>query len=307
MTSSPPPIPERFRDRPPPPPRRPRSWQRAWLGSAPFFILHGLPFLAIWTGVHWQDVACCVILYVTRMFGVTAGYHRYFSHRSYKTSRVFQLLLALLAMSSAQRGVLWWAAHHRHHHRFSDTPWDVHSPIRGGFWHAHVLWILDANNDPTDLSRVRDLVRFPELLWLNRFWYVPPVVLGAAVAFTLGWSGLLIGFALSTVLVWHGTFAVNSLAHVFGRRRYETEDTSRNSWILALVTLGEGWHNNHHHHMSSARAGFLWWEVDVTYYILRALATIGVVWDIREPTAAALAAPPPVVVSPPPTLAPGPS
>lgn len=231
------------------------------------------------------------------MFGVTAGYHRYFSHRSYKTGRIFQFLLALLAMSSAQKGVLWWAAHHRDHHRFSDTPWDVHSPVRGGFWHSHLLWILDANNDPTDLGKIKDLARFPELVWLNRHWYLPPVLLGVAVALTLGWSGLLIGFFLSTVLVWHATFTINSLAHIFGSRRYVTTDTSRNNWLLALLTLGEGWHNNHHHHMHSARQGFFWWEIDIVYYVLLALRRVGLVWDLREPTAAALAGP--LVVAPP--------
>lgn len=292
-----PPIPEKFRDRAPPLPRGRRSWSRAWLGSAPFFLLHILPFFAIWTGVRWQDIACCAILYVVRIFGVTAGYHRYFSHRSYKTGRIFQFLLALLAMSSAQKGVLWWAAHHRDHHRYSDTPWDVHSPVRGGFWHSHLLWILDANNDPTDLGKIKDFARFPELVWLNRHWYLPPVLLGVAVALTLGWSGLLIGFFLSTVLVWHATFTINSLAHIFGSRRYVTTDTSRNNWLLALLTLGEGWHNNHHHHMHSARQGFFWWEIDIVYYVLLALRRVGLVWDLREPTAAALAGP--LVVAPP--------
>jgi len=237
------------------------------------------------TGITIQAGVCCLLLYAVRMFGVTAGYHRYFSHRAFKTSRVGQFLLAFLAQSSSQRGVLWWAAHHRIHHKHADTPADVHSPVREGFWYAHVGWVACKHTSGTHFDKVRDLAKYPELRWLDHYWYLPPVLLGIGVYLTVGWSGFCLGFLLSTVLLWHGTFSINSIAHLFGSRRYATPDDSRNSLLLALITFGEGWHNNHHHYMSSARQGFLWWEIDITYYILRGLAGVGLVWDLREPPA----------------------
>jgi stearoyl-CoA desaturase (delta-9 desaturase) len=216
---------------------------------------------------------------------VTGVYHRYFSHRTYKTSRGFQFLLALLAMSSSQKGVLWWGAHHRHHHKYSDMPEDIHSPKQKGFWYAHVGWLFD-QTEATDYSKIKDFARYPELVFLNKFWWIPPTALGFIMFVTMGWSGLLIGFALSTVLLWHGTYTINSLTHVFGKRVYETTDDSRNSFILALITLGEGWHNNHHYYQASTRQGFHWWQLDITYYVLRGLQAVGLIWDIREPPAA---------------------
>ncbi len=279
------PIPEKFRDLPLPPPSRGYDW----VPFTPFLLLHVLVFGALWTGTHWVDWVACAVLYFVRMFAVTGAYHRYFSHRTYKTSRWFQFVLAFLAQTSSQKGALWWAAHHRDHHKYSDLPWDVHSPIQKGFWYSHVLWLVDRGTETTDYKRIKDLAKYPELVWLNKYWLVPPVALGVATWALLGWSGLFIGFFLSTVLLWHGTFLVNSLAHVFGKRRFATEDTSRNNWWIALVTLGEGWHNNHHHYMGSARQGFYWWEIDITYYILKALSWCGLIWDLRPVPEAVLA------------------
>lgn len=239
-------------------------------------------------GMDAPTLALCASLYAVRMFGVTAGYHRYFSHRTYKTSRAFSLVLAFLAETSAQRGVIWWARQHRHHHRFSDQPEDVHSPIKG-FWWSHMGWLFDQSVWST-ADTVRDLERDPALRWLDRHWLVPPVVLGALCFFIGGPRALFGGFFLSTILLFHGTFTINSLSHVWGGRRFETDDTSRNNAVLALVTLGEGWHNNHHHYMRSCRQGFAWWEVDITYFVLRCLALVGLVRDLREPPAEAMAA-----------------
>ncbi|KIG15923.1 Fatty acid desaturase [Enhygromyxa salina] len=263
---------------------------RLWIGGLPFIALHFVPLLALLPGVHVRpiDWVVCGALYVIRMFGVTGVYHRYFSHRTYKTSRWFQFVLALLAMSSAQKGVLWWAAHHRHHHKHSDGPLDIHSPVQKGFWYAHVGWIFDGT-EATDYAKIKDFARYPELMFLNKFWWIPPTLLGVGVWLALGWSGLLIGFALSTVLLWHGTYTINSLTHVFGKRVYETTDDSRNSFILALITLGEGWHNNHHYYQASTRQGFHWWQLDITYAMLRVLSMVGLIWDIREPPAAVVA------------------
>jgi len=216
------------------------------------------------------------------MFFVTAGYHRYFSHRAFKTSRVFQFVIAFMAMSSAQKGVLWWAAHHRHHHRHSDQELDLHSPTLFGFFWSHVGWIMSDKYNDTRLNYIGDFAKFPELRWLNKYHMVPPVVLGAVIWLIGGWHLFIWGFCLSTVLLWHDTFTINSLSHLFGTRRYETTDTSKNNWFLALLTLGEGWHNNHHHFMASARQGFFWWEVDITYYTLKVLSWFGIVWDLRK-------------------------
>jgi len=236
-----------------------------------------------WTSVHTVDWVMCGALYVVRMFGITGGYHRYFAHRSYKTSRVFQFLLAFLAMSSSQKGVLWWASNHRTHHRLSDKDGDPHDSRRG-FWYSHVGWLYDYR-EATDYSKVKDLARYPELVFLNEYWVIPPLALGVGVWLLLGWSGLLIGFFLSTAILWHGTFTINSLSHMLGTQRYDAGDDSTNNWVLAIVTMGEGWHNNHHHFMGSTRQGFYWWEIDVSYYILRAFQALGLVWDIKEPPA----------------------
>ncbi len=254
--------------------------------AVPFVLVHLACFGALWTGVRARDLVVCLALYLLRMWAVTAGYHRYFSHRSYRTGRAFQFVLALLAQSSAQKGVLWWAAKHRQHHVHSDTEEDVHSPREQGFWFAHVGWIFARRRGEADLGLVPDFAKFPELVWLNhRLRHnLPAVALAVACLAFGGWPCLVVGFFWSTVLVFHGTFAINSLAHVLGSRRYPTGDDSRNNFWLALITLGEGWHNNHHYYQVSTRQGFRWWEVDPTFYVLKVLSWVGLVRDLKGPT-----------------------
>ena len=261
-----------------------------WISSLPFFAVHAACLAAFWTGVSWQAIALCVALYVSRCFGITGGYHRYFSHRSYRTSRAFQFVLAWLGCSAAQKGPLWWAAHHRHHHRHSDKEPDVHSPELEGFWWSHVGWILSSKYDATNFDAIKDFSHYPELRWLNRYHAVPPTLLAIGCYLWMGWQGLVWGFFVSTVLLYHGTFVINSLCHMFGRVRYKTTDESKNSLILALITLGEGWHNNHHYYAASARMGFFWWEIDVSYYTLKLLAVFGLIWDVKQPPPRVLAA-----------------
>ena len=251
--------------------------------AIPFLLVHLGCVTAIWTGVTWPAIALCIGLYWLRMFAVTAGYHRYFSHRSFATGRIFQFILAFLAQSSAQRSVLWWAAKHRHHHLYSDTTRDVHSPRHTGFLYSHVGWIFARRHDTTDLTKVSDFTRYPELMWLHRFETAPAFILAGICFLVAGWPGLVVGFFWSTVLVYHGTFFINSLAHVRGSRRYVTGDDSRNNLALALLTMGEGWHNNHHACPSSARQGFRWWEVDATFYLLKLLAALGIVRGLKAP------------------------
>ncbi|MHB8381624.1 MAG: acyl-CoA desaturase [Candidatus Binataceae bacterium] len=265
-----------------------------WLRCIPFAAIHLMCLGVIWVG--WSPVAAAVAagFYLLRMFAITGLYHRYFSHRSFRTSRAAQFGFALLGATCAQRGPLWWASHHRMHHQRSDEPDDVHSPSQQGFIWSHMGWITSEANFGTDLRIVHDLAGFPELRFLDRFDVLVPIATGFAM-FGLGamlehlWPGLhtsgsqmlIWGFFISTVALLHGTFTINSLAHTFGRRRYETGDDSRNSMTLALLTLGEGWHNNHHHYPAAARQGFFWWEVDITYYVLKVLEAVGIIWDLR--------------------------
>ncbi len=253
--------------------------------SNAFFVLAHLSLLLVLVEPLSPRVAALAVGgYALRMWAVTAGYHRYFAHRAYKTSRAFQFALAVLGCTSMQNGPLWWASVHRRHHKYADGPRDPHSPIGRGFWYAHAGWVFDLSRPAAgDPSEVPDLARFPELRWLDRHAWVPLAAYGLACAIIGGLPGFVWGFVLSTLAVFHATMLINSAAHLWGSRRYETPDRSRNSALLALLTFGEGWHNNHHHYVSSARQGFFWWEVDLSYYSLRALAWPGLVWDLREP------------------------
>jgi stearoyl-CoA desaturase (Delta-9 desaturase) len=253
-----------------------------WRVNAPFWLMHVLALVgAVWVGWSWAALAWLAGGYAVRMFGVTAGYHRYFAHRTYRAGRGMQLVLAVLGASAAQKGPLWWAAHHRRHHKHSDEPGDVHSPKHHGVWGSHLGWFLGSRHVATDLDAVPDLARFPELRFIDRFHDL--VIVGACALALLfgGVTGLVWGGFVAIVLSWHSTFTINSLAHVWGRRRYATDDDSRNNGLLALITFGEGWHNNHHHYQRSARQGFYWWEVDLSYYALKTLEAMRLVRDVR--------------------------
>lgn len=248
--------------------------------------MHLACIMVFFTGVDTVAILLCGLFYFVRMFGITAGYHRYFAHRSYKTSRLFQFVLAWLGCSAMQKGPLWWVAHHRNHHKYSDTPDDPHSPRAFTFWRSHVGWLLAPEFEETNWRCVRDLSRYPELRWLNRNHWVPGLVLAVSCYLIDGWTGLAWGFFVSTVLLYHAVFTVNSICHIFGKRRYATTDDSRNNLLVALITLGEGWHNNHHYYQSSANQGFFWWEIDISYYMIKIFGFAGLVWDVRKPSKA---------------------
>jgi stearoyl-CoA desaturase (Delta-9 desaturase) len=261
-----------------------RGWRRTYFNvlTIPFWGVHVLAIVGIaMLGFSWLGLLLVAVSYVARMFFVTGAYHRYFSHRSYKTSRPFQLVLAVGATLTFQKGPLWWAAHHRVHHKLSDQPGDLHSVIQSGFWWSHMGWILSRDLEGTDLSRIKDFAKYPELRWLDKYWILPPLAFTVALYAIGGFFALVWGFAVPQVLLWHGTFTINSLSHIWGGRRYATTDDSRNNFVLAMITLGEGWHNNHHHYQVAARNGFLWWQVDITYYMLRALAAVHLVSDLH--------------------------
>lgn len=266
------------------------------LDSTPLVLMHILALGVFLTGFSWAAFWVAFFLYLLRVFALTAGYHRYFSHRSYKTSRVFQFILAFLGSTAAQCGPLWWASHHRHHHQHSDTEKDVHSPIIRNFFWAHVGWLMCRKYAKTEERRVQDFAKFPELRFIDRFHVIGPFSLWGGLFLlgqvlhtyrpawgTNGWQMLTWGGFLSTVLVYHATFCINSLTHIIGKQRYPTGDQSRNNFFTALITMGEGWHNNHHYYPLSTRQGFFWWELDVTYYLLKILSWFGIVWELRPP------------------------
>jgi stearoyl-CoA desaturase (delta-9 desaturase) len=265
-----------------------------WLRTAPFIAVHVACLAVFWVGVSRLALEIAGALYVLRMFAITGFYHRYFAHRTFRTSRALQFIFACIGASSVQRGPLWWAAHHRTHHINADTAADPHSPQVHGFVWSHIGWFLTSNGFRTDWKRIPDLARYPELRWLDRFDVLMPVVLatglfatGALIRHFAPQSGvsagqlLVWGFFISTVVLFHATVTINSLAHGFGSRRFETRDDSRNNVWLALLTFGEGWHNNHHFCPGSVRQGFRWWEVDLTYYGLRLLEVLGLVYALK--------------------------
>jgi stearoyl-CoA desaturase (delta-9 desaturase) len=262
-----------------------------------------LRVLALYLGVHlaclgifatevtWAGVRICLVAFVVRALGLGAGYHRYFAHRSFRTSRPMQFLLGLIGTLALEGGPLWWADTHRRHHRYADTPEDIHSPRYQGFLYAHSGWFLDKANSKTDLSAVPDLAKYPELVWLDQWWGYTlfPVLCALALVLHFGWTGFIWGFCVSSVLVWHSTHWIQSLSHSYGGyRRFESSDLSRNHWFVAVITLGE-WHNNHHHCPWSARQGVAWWEIDIVYAVLKIMSWIGVIWDLKTPKMVPLA------------------
>lgn len=268
----------------------PRVKRGRWI---PLIFMHSVCLGVFFVGASAAAVLMAVALYFVRMFAITGFYHRYFSHRTFKTSRVAQFIFAVMGLTAVQRGPLWWAAHHRNHHQYSDKEGDPHSAKLYGFLWSHIGWITSDSNIPTDYAKVPDLAKYPELVFLNRFDWVVSVLAGVFVfgvgeilrlwAPQLGTSGpqMLVWGFISTIFLYHGTFAINSLAHLFGSRRFDTADDSRNNFWLALVTMGEGWHNNHHRYPGIARQGLMWWEIDCTYYLLLLMQKLGIIWDLR--------------------------
>lgn len=277
------------------PPAHATEFSIDWWRVLPFVLLHLALIGLIWVGWSPFAVGFAIVMYVLRMFAITGFYHRYFAHKTFQTSRISQFVFALIGATAVQRGPLWWAAHHRAHHVHSDQPQDVHSPHQHGFIWSHLGWFLSHANFQTRLERVKELAQFRELQLLDRFDSLIPLLLAAGI-YALGallertmpglhTNGLQLlewGFVVSTIAVYHATFCVNSLAHVWGSRRYLTRDHSRNNWLIALFTFGEGWHNNHHHFPGSAKQGFYWWEIDLTYYGLSVLAALGIIWNVKR-------------------------
>jgi stearoyl-CoA desaturase (delta-9 desaturase) len=255
----------------------------SWVRCLPFIATHLACLAAFWVNFSSQAILVCFLSYFVRMFAITGFYHRYFSHRSFKTSRFMQFIFAILGSSAAQRGPLWWSAHHRFHHKHSDQRDDPHSPKQHGFLWSHFGWFIDEENFPTEKQSITDLIKYPELVFLNRYDVVVPLLYALMLYFIGGWQYVIWGYFISTVILYHATFLINSLAHTYGKQKFDTGDDSRNNWWLALITLGEGWHNNHHYWPSSARQGFHFKEVDITYFLLKCLEKVGLIWSLRTP------------------------
>jgi stearoyl-CoA desaturase (delta-9 desaturase) len=265
-----------------------------WVRTIPFIFLNLACLLVFVVGFSWVAFITALVLYVVRIFFIGAFYHRYFSHKTYQTTRFWQFIFALVSGCCIQRGPLWWAAHHRQHHMCSDEPIDAHSPVHHGFWWSHMGWFMSKKHFHYNPDRVKDLARYPELVFLDRYDILMPTVLFISL-FTAGlllrmylpeWGTgpgqmLVWGFCISTIALFHTTVTINSLSHVVGKKRFKTKDNSRNNIFLALLTLGEGWHNNHHHYPATARQGFMWWELDITYYMLKLMEKMGMIWDVR--------------------------
>ena len=272
-----------------------KEYEVDWLRVIPFILIHLAIFMVFYVGFSYTALLVFTLMYSIRMFAITGFYHRYFSHKAFKTSRLMQFMFAVIGASAVQRGPIWWAAHHRGHHVHSDTNQDKHSPKSHGFFWSHIGWFLSKANFLTHQKFVKELIRFPELRLIDRFDILIPILTCIGLFFlgqylgsnypqllTSGWQLVVWGFVLSTVLLYHSTFLVNSVAHIWGKRRYKTNDSSKNNMFIAFLTFGEGWHNNHHHFPGSANQGFYWWEIDITYYILKFMSFFGLIWDIRK-------------------------
>lgn len=257
--------------------------QWSWAAAIPYLLVRLACFGVFWTGLGWANAAWLAGGFLLRMWALTVGYHRYFAHRAFRTSRPFQFLLALAGSTCLQGGVIWWAETHRRHHRNADTPDDLHSPHFQGWFYSHYGWFLDTRHRDTRLGNIPDLARFPELVFLDRWHFVVFGLLATIVGLTAGLGPMLWAVFVPTVMMWEITHWVQSFSHSWGGyRRYESSDQSRNHWLLGIVGLGE-FHNNHHRFPGSSRQGHVWWEVDAGYWSLRLLEILGLVWNLNIP------------------------
>ncbi|HEY1909661.1 MAG TPA: fatty acid desaturase [Vicinamibacterales bacterium] len=249
-----------------------------------FWIVQASALLVLTVPFRWAYIGLWAASHFVRALGLTLMYHRYYAHRAFKMNRGARFVWTLIGTAAMQKGPIWWAGHHVMHHKFADREGDPHSPMISGFYYAHVGWFLhDTKFDQLDASNpvVRDFGKFPEIAWLEKYFIIPPTVMAVAMYLYGGWPWLVYGFCLPTMTLAHATFCINTVNHLFGSRRFETMDDSRNNPITAFFAVGEGWHNNHHRYQRAARNGFYWWEFDLTWYTMKAMAALGLVWDMQ--------------------------
>jgi stearoyl-CoA desaturase (delta-9 desaturase) len=252
---------------------------------------------------HWVDVVLLVTLYTVCAFGTTIGFHRYFTHKGFEAGTGVKIALGILGCMTMQGPLTQWVTDHRKHHALSDKPGDPHSPHAGyednawgtakGFVHAHVGWLFENMGMEQGMVYGKDLYDDPVIRWIDRLFVVwvaltfgIPFAVGYAVGGTwqAGVEGLVWGGLLRVFLYQHATFSVNSICHMFGRKEYRSRDEARNNWLVALLVFGEGWHNNHHAFPASARHGLSRAQVDVSWWVIRGLEKLGLVWNVKVPT-----------------------
>lgn len=248
-----------------------------WIVQASALLVFAVPFsaglVALWAMSHFL-----------RAIGLTLAFHRYFAHRAFKMNRAVQFVWAFIGTAAMQKGPLWWAGHHVNHHKYADREGDPHSPMVSGIYYAHIGWFLnDTKHDMLESTNpvVRDFSKFPEIRFLDTYFFVPPLLLALAMYALGGFPWLVWGFCFPTVTLAHATFAINTVNHLFGSRRFDTIDESRNNAFTAFFAVGEGWHNNHHRYQRAARNGFYWWEFDPTWYVIRTMQLLGLAWDVQ--------------------------
>jgi len=244
-----------------------------------------------YTGVSIESFTVFLIRFLIIGSGITIGYHRLLAHRSFTTSRFMQFIFALNGTMAIQGGPLWWVSHHRLHHAHTETDKDVHSPIKYGFWESHIGWMINPKSIKETPSYAKDLYKFPEIKFLQKHYVIITLLqgiliylLGEYLPGTSGAEMLVWGFFISTVYLWHITFCVNSVCHLWGKRPYNTNDNSTNNVVVALLTGGEGWHNNHHMYPYSARHGLKWWQIDISYAVIKLLSILRLVRNIKLPS-----------------------
>jgi stearoyl-CoA desaturase (Delta-9 desaturase) len=243
--------------------------------------LHGIVLLALLNEPEQIDWLVFAAVYPFAAIGVGVSMHRYFAHRAFKTSRWFQFVLAIMA-ALAFGNAVHFAGKHRLHHKYSDQPGDVHSP-KQGLWYSWIGSMLNCGYSAETIEKgARDFLRYPELEWLYRNSLLPALLLNSVLFLVGGFSMMAIGGCLSSVLLLHQSSAVNYFCHLRGYKSYETKDNSRNNFIVAVLTFGEGWHNNHHRYPGSAKAGMRWWEVDMFYWVILLLEAMGLIWDVKR-------------------------
>jgi stearoyl-CoA desaturase (delta-9 desaturase) len=238
-----------------------------------FFVPFHPALVGLWATSHF-----------VRAVGLTLLFHRYLAHRAFKLNRVARFVWAFIGTAAMQKGPLWWAGHHVNHHKFADRDGDPHSPMVSGFYYAHIGWFLnDTRHDRVEVTNpvMRDFSPVPELALLERCFWAPPAILAAVMYLLGGMPWFVWGFCLPTMTLAHSTFAINTVNHMFGSRRFETVDESRNNPVTAFFAVGEGWHNNHHRFQRAARNGFYWWEFDITWYTIKAMEAVGLAWDLQ--------------------------
>jgi fatty-acid desaturase len=270
---------------------QPEQLKLSWVSVGFFTIVHALALLAPWF-FSWSALGITILLHwFLGSIGICLGYHRLLSHRSFQVPKWLEYVIALIGAAALQGGPIFWIAGHRLHHAHTEDEEKDPYSARKGFWWSHMLWILYPKSDFFDADKyfryAPDLARDPFYLWLDKYFLLLQIPVGVGLYLLGGWSYVIWGMCVRSVFLWHSTWFINSVTHMWGYRTFETNDNSRNLWWAAIVTYGEGWHNNHHAYPNVAKAGWRWWEVDVTWWAIQVLRAFGLATKVVMPPAIA--------------------